>query len=100
MAYAAGQEDLVIAAAGGEGAKGVHDRLEADGGHAAGDADHIGLGNAAVDGALGFGGELGRADAAHQVCVEVDGATRPAPEFRQWFRPGRLYNRRASFSPV
>ena len=69
----AGQEHLIVAAAGGEGAEGVADGLEARRGQAAGDAHHVGLGDAAVDGAVRMGlAVLGGADAAHQVGVQID----------------------------
>ena len=72
LAVAGGEEQLVEAAAGGEGAEGVADGLEAGSGQTAGDADHVALGDAAVDGTVALVGQLGGADAAHQVGVQVD----------------------------
>ena len=73
VGIAAGHKHLVEAAAGRKGAEGMADGLEARSGQTGGDARHIGLGNAHVDGAVGMGlGILGGADAAHQVCVEID----------------------------
>ena len=67
------KEKLVVAAAGGKGSEGMHHRLEARSGQAAGHADHVGLSNAAVDRAVWIGsGPLGGADAVHQVSIQID----------------------------
>ena len=73
VGVARGHERLIVAAAGGEGAEAVADGLEAHGRETGGDAHHVGLGDAAVNHAVGAGlGGLGHADAAHQVCVQID----------------------------
>ena len=73
LGIAAGKERLVVAATGGKGAEGVDDGLEAGGGKAAGHADHVGLRDAAVDGAVGVGdAPFCRADTVHQVRVQID----------------------------
>ena len=74
LAVAAGEEDLVVAAAGREGTEGVDDGPIARHGQARGHAGHVALGDAAVDGAVRvLSGPFQRAGAAHQIRVQIDG---------------------------
>ncbi len=72
--------------------------FEAHGG-CAGDAHHIGLGNAAVNGTVRLARKLGGADAAHKVGVQVQNVGVLLQEAANGLAQG-LFKQARVFSPV